>query len=47
MSIPVAAGFKSLAAGVAGSNPAGGADVPLGSAMFCQVEVSATDQPLV
>ena len=43
MSIPVAAGFKALAARIAGSNPAGDTDVPLVSAMCCQVEVSATE----
>jgi hypothetical protein len=47
MSIPVAAGFKALVAGIAGLNPAGSIDVPPGSAMFCQVEVSATDRSLV
>jgi hypothetical protein len=43
MSIPVAAGFKALAAGIAGSNPARGTDVPLVNAKCSQVEVSATD----
>jgi hypothetical protein len=47
MSIPVAVGFKVLAAWIAGSNPAGGTDVPLVSAKCYQVEVSATERSLV
>ena len=47
MSIPVAAGFKVLAAEIAGSNPAGNTDVPLVIAMCCQVEFSAMDRSLL
>ena len=47
MSIRVSAGFKTLAAGIAGSNPAGDTDVPLVSAVCYQVEFSATDRSLI
>jgi len=45
MSIPVTAGFKVLAAWIAGSNPAAGTDVPLVSAKCYQVEVQQRTDP--
>jgi hypothetical protein len=47
MSIPLAAGFKALAAGIAVWNPTGGIDVPRVSAVCCQVEFSAKDRSRV